>query len=123
MVVSSVLSPRPTRLPGFHLRRADESVDGRGDARVAEVERRLFDRAPWRLRRCAHGGVLLGHARRRAPRWLTACLATSGVYRFTSLSAFFRRASAVGLVGLGRREDRFERLAIDRVEQIALLNE
>ncbi len=104
----------------LHARDADQPVDRRRDARVAQVERRLLHRglAGLDLRRfrvlsgarvvqflLADG--LLRHERRVARdvalRLLKPCLG--------------RRE-----LGLGRRQQRFERLAIDLVEQRALAN-
>ena len=49
IVVRSVESPLPTRLPGLDLRQVDEAGDRRRDPRVAEVEAGGVERGPGRV--------------------------------------------------------------------------
>ena len=78
IVVSSVLSPRPTRLPGFTCVVPTSPLIGDDDPRVAQIERRLVRprRSPLppatRAASCAASAS-------SSSCWLTACLATSGV--------------------------------------------
>ena len=113
--------PAADEIARLHLRGADQSVDRRRDARVAQVERRLLHR---RLR-----GFDFRSGRVSRGQRVVELLLADGLFRHERrvtrdvVPGLLEPGLGGGLVGLGPGQDGLERLAVDLVQQVALPNE
>ena len=111
----------PDQAANFLLGGADESVDGRSDARVVKVEPSLGEFCVKRLD-LGLGGLLGGE---RVVEFLLTyrLLRDEGSISSYVIVGFFEPRMGRGEVGLGLSESSLKRLRVDPIQELALLDE